>query len=291
MYIEIEKIIQEEKYNIELKREVNFEEPKNYLKAVSSFANGYDTGYIIFGIDDITKKIVGIKNVKRSYEEISNRIKTRIEPSITPIIDIVNIKNKNIILVKVIPGNHTPYYYVNKGSRISYVRKGDQDVEANSLELNELILRGKNIGWDEQYADVNKEEVSFDVLKDYFKKEKNWDVIEKDLISFGLIKNDKITNAAVLFSDQNINRNSFISCTRWNGTEKIIAKDDMEFYGSVLQQIQNAIEFIKKHISTGWDRDGDLARKVIQEYDLAALREGIINRSSTSKLFESWNSS
>lgn len=42
VYIEIEKIIQEEKYNVELKREVNFEEPKNYLKTVSSFANGYD---------------------------------------------------------------------------------------------------------------------------------------------------------------------------------------------------------------------------------------------------------
>lgn len=39
---DIEKIITEEKYNLELKEQVNFDEPKKYLKAVSSFANGYD---------------------------------------------------------------------------------------------------------------------------------------------------------------------------------------------------------------------------------------------------------
>ncbi len=234
-------------------------------------------GYIIFGIEDVSKEIVGINNVKKSYEEISNRIKTRIEPSITPIIDIMNIQNKNIILVKVNPGNHTPYYYVHKGSRISYIRKGDQDVEANGLELNELILRGKNIGWDEQVIDDKNENFSFDVLKTFFEQEKNYHITNNDLVSFGLIKNDKLTNAAVLFSDQNKNPSSFISCTRWNGLKKISAKDDIEYRGSILLQIEEALNFIKKHISTGWERNGELARTVIQEYDLAALREGIIN--------------
>ena len=50
-----------------------------------------------------------------------------------PIIDVVDIEDKKIIVVKVLPGQHTPYYYVNKGTRLSYVRKGDQDCEANSL--------------------------------------------------------------------------------------------------------------------------------------------------------------
>lgn len=36
---DIESLITDEKYNVELKEQVNFEEPKNYLKAVSSFAN------------------------------------------------------------------------------------------------------------------------------------------------------------------------------------------------------------------------------------------------------------
>lgn len=99
---------------------------------------GYDIGYIIFGIEDETKKIVGVRDIKKSYEEVVNRIKTRIDPGIIPTIDIVNIQGKDVIVVKVIPGQHTPYYYVNKGTRTAYIRKGDQDCEANSYILYSL---------------------------------------------------------------------------------------------------------------------------------------------------------
>ena len=99
--IDIDRILTDEKYNLELKEQVNFEEAKSYLKSVSSFANGYDVGYLIFGIEDGTKKIVGVKDIKKSYEEIALRIKTRIEPSIIPMIDIVKYNGKSLIVVKV----------------------------------------------------------------------------------------------------------------------------------------------------------------------------------------------
>lgn len=270
---EILKIITDEKYNLELKECVNFQEPKKYLKSISSFANGYDIGYLIFGVEDDTKKIIGIDNVKKSYEEVSNRIKTRIEPYIIPVIDIVNVNGKNLIVVKVIPGNNTPYYYVNKGTKTAYIRKGDQDNEASSMELNELILRGKNIGWDEQITDYMLKDFSFNTLKEYFRNIKKYEINKNELVSFGLIKDEKLTNAAILFSDQNPNSSSFISCTRWDGLEKIIAKDDIEYKGSILNQIDNAMEFVKKHMSNGWIKEGNLARKEIPEYDLSALRE------------------
>ena len=273
----IEKIITDEKYNLELKEQVNFKEPKNYLKAVSSFANGNDNGYIIFGIEDETKKIVGVKDVKKSYEEIAERIKTRIDPSIVPVMDIVNIEGKDIIIVKVIPGQNTPYYYVNKGTRTAYIRKGDQDCETNSIELNELILRGKNIGWDEQLTDNNYKDFTFNSLKKYFKEIKGFEIDKNSLESFELIKDDKLTNAALLYSDQNPVVGSFIACVRWNGLEKISAKDDIEYYGSILNQIDNAMEFVKKHMSNGWVKEGELARKTIPEYDLNSIREALIN--------------
>ncbi len=274
----IEKIITDEKYNLELKEQVNFDEPKKYLKAVSSFANGYDIGYIIFGIEDGTKKIVGVKDIKKSYEEVSNRIKTRIDPSIIPTVDIVDVEGKKLIVVKVIPGQHTPYYYVNKGTRTAYIRKGDQDCEVNSTELNELILRGRNQGWDELVTDNLYKDFTFEKLKKYFEDIKDYKIEKEDLESFGLLNGEKLTNAALLYSDQNPVVGSFISCTRWDGLDKLSAKDDIEFYGSILDQIDNAMEFIKKHMSNGWIKEGGkLARRTIPEYDLDAMREAIIN--------------
>lgn len=275
---DIEKIVTDEKYNLELKEQVNFDEPKKYLKAVSSFANGYDIGYIIFGIEDGTKKIVGVKDIKKSYEEVSNRIKTRIDPSIIPTVDIVDVEGKKLIVVKVIPGQHTPYYYVNKGTRTAYIRKGDQDCETNSTELNELILRGRNQGWDELVTDNLYKDFTFEKLKKYFEDIKEYKIEKEDLESFGLLNGEKLTNAALLYSDQNPVVGSFISCTRWDGLDKLSAKDDIEFYGSILDQIDNAMEFIKKHMSNGWVKEGGkLARRTIPEYDLDAMREAIIN--------------
>ena len=275
---DIEKIITDEKYNIELKEHVNFEKQKKYLKAISSFANGYDIGYVIFGVEDKTKNIVGVKDVKKSYEEVSNRIKTRIDPSIIPTIDIVDIGGKKVIVVKVIPGQHTPYYYVHKGTRTAYIRKGDQDCETNSIELNELILRGKNIGWDELVTDNLYKDFTFEKLKKYFEDIKDYKIEKEDLESFGLLNGEKLTNAALLYSDQNPVVGSFVSCTRWDGLDKLSAKDDIEFYGSILEQIDNAMEFIKKHMSNGWVKEGGkLARRTIPEYDLDAMREAIIN--------------
>ena len=251
---------------------------KKYLKAISSFANGYDIGYVIFGVEDKTKNIVGVKDVKKSYEEVSNRIKTRIDPSIIPTIDIVDIGGKKVIVVKVIPGQHTPYYYVHKGTRTAYIRKGDQDCETNSIELNELILRGKNIGWDELVTDNLYKDFTFEKLKKYFEDIKDYKIEKEDLESFGLLNGEKLTNAALLYSDQNPVVGSFVSCTRWDGLDKLSAKDDIEFYGSILEQIDNAMEFIKKHMSNGWVKEGGkLARRTIPEYDLDAMREAIIN--------------
>ena len=68
--VNIEEILNDEKSDLELKECVDFKEPKNYLKAVSSFSNSFDVGYIIFGIQDGTKEIIGIDDVKKSVEEI-----------------------------------------------------------------------------------------------------------------------------------------------------------------------------------------------------------------------------
>ena len=173
----------------------------------------------LLDIDDICRERIDM--LVKSYEEIANRIKTRIDPSIIPTIDIVNIQGKDLIVVKVIPGQHTPYYYVNKGTRIAYIRKGDQDCETNSTELNELILRGRNQGWDELVTDNLYKDFTFEKLKKYFKDIKDYKIGKEELESFGLLSGEKLTNAALLYSDQNPVVGSFISCTRWNGLDKL----------------------------------------------------------------------
>ena len=37
------------------------------------------------------------------------------------------------------------------------------------------------------------------------------------------------------------------------------------------------MEFVKKHMSNGWVKEGKLARREIPEYDLDSIREALVN--------------
>lgn len=140
----IKKILGDGKYEVELKEKFKYNNQKNYLKTVSSFANGNCTGYIIFGIKPISKEIIGINNVKKTYEAIFDKINTEIQPRLVPVVEIINIEGKNVISLKIVPGQNKPYYYINSENAVAYIRKDGIDVEANELELSKLILKRKN---------------------------------------------------------------------------------------------------------------------------------------------------
>ncbi len=52
--------------------------PKSWLKSVSAFANGVG-GVLIFGIAD-NDSVVGVDDVKKAMEVISEQIKTKMDP-------------------------------------------------------------------------------------------------------------------------------------------------------------------------------------------------------------------
>ncbi len=110
----IKQFIEENEYSIALMEKVNFRYPNEYLNIVTLFANKKNVGYIIFGVNGGTNRIVGIKKVMKSYQEISKNIKKYIKPNIEPIIKIVHVEERNIILVKIVPRKEKSYNCVLK---------------------------------------------------------------------------------------------------------------------------------------------------------------------------------
>ena len=60
------------------KEKLETNKPKSWLKTVSAFANGIGEA-LIFGISD-KEEIIGLDNYKKDSENISEIIKTKIEP-------------------------------------------------------------------------------------------------------------------------------------------------------------------------------------------------------------------
>ena len=115
---------------------------RDWLKSVSAFANG-EGGSLFFGVNN-EGAIIGLENIQSDAEFISKCIKDRVDP--VPEFELIpytTIKGC-IIEVKVKGGDMTPYFYYSDGTRIAYVRQGEESCTANSQQLLALILKGKH---------------------------------------------------------------------------------------------------------------------------------------------------
>lgn len=148
--------------------------PKSWLKSVSAFANGVG-GVLIFGIAD-NDSVVGIDDVKKAMEVISEQIKVKMDPAPEVLLKAHLIDSKEIITLEVYRGEETPYYYVGEGNYTAYVRIGNESVIATATDLKRLVLRGKNKTYDSLVTDYSFDDYSFSKLKAayYKKRRKAW---------------------------------------------------------------------------------------------------------------------
>ena len=264
-------------YDKKEKLEIN--KPKSWLKTVSAFANGLG-GTLIFGISD-KDEIIGLDNYKKDSENISEIIKTKIEPLPKVTLKHYLIENKNIIILFVHSGKETPYYFTEGGHQTAYIRLGNESIPAKNSDLINLILKGKNRSYDSLGTDIKKDNVSFTKLKSLYYLKTGNEFTDSDLESFGLVNKDNfLTNAGALLADEPIIKHSRIFCTRWNGLDMTSgieeALNDNEFEGSILLLLQNAENFIKVNTKKKWKK-GNESRIEMPDYPERAIQEVLVN--------------
>ena len=264
---------------IEFKGEVELKKPKSWLKTVSAFSNGIG-GTIYFGVSN-DREIIGVKDVHNSIEQISELIKTKIEPFINFNITNITQNDKNIIKLEIIQGTKTPYYYVGDGNKTVFVRIGNESVNAPTYIINELIVKGEKLSFDAMTSRYNFDELSFTLFKATYLQKTGKQLENSDFISFGLMdEKGKLTYAGILFSDQCPLLQSRIFCTKWNGLDKTSifedAVDDKEYSGNLIMLLENGFNFIKMHNRKAWKK---LPRTRVEysDYNERAITEVLVN--------------
>ena len=282
-----------ESVNIEFKREVPKKNEK-YIKSIIAFANTAG-GKIVIGVDDETHEIVGVdKNeVFKIMDGITNTISDMCYPQIFPNIGVDTIDEKCVIVIEIYPGASRPYYIKSLGKEEgTYIRVSGTSRPADEAILKDLELQGTHHSFDEmvcieQKYDAGKADELCAAIKKYMveaaktksEKEKVKDVTVQNLINWGVVKNVDgtlaPTNAFVLLTD-----NTFpfakIQCALFKGTERVVFIDKRDFEGPLYEQIEEAYEFVLKHINLGAEISG-LVRTDAYELPTEAIREAIVN--------------
>lgn len=121
------------KLDFKLKLDVSNESGKKELaKDICAIANSSgQRGYIVVGIEDKTKKIIGIKKEDMFKEEqVQQIITSRCEPPIPLRLDFIDIDNKIIGVISIYDGGQKPYqvrengaFYIRRGSTTDVMRK------------------------------------------------------------------------------------------------------------------------------------------------------------------------
>lgn len=165
----LDKVRQPENRKFELKRSLP---PRaQWLKSIIAFANGAG-GELILGVDDKSRDIVGIENPFELEEKISNTIHDSIRPSISPYIQTINLKNRQLLSVQILPGQQKPYYLASKGlEKGAYIRIGSTNRQADLSAIEELKRQAYGISYlDQMFFQCDKDALDKDVLHVFFKR-------------------------------------------------------------------------------------------------------------------------
>ncbi len=253
--------------------------PQSWLKTVSAFANGLG-GTLFFGVSD-DDVLVGLDDAKAASEKISEIIKAKMDPIPRIMMEIHVEEGKDFVVLKVLGGQETPYYYVGDGSRIAYVRIGNESVPASAADLKRLVLHGSDTSYDSLSSHYPFDTLAFTKLRSVYRMRTGTELSDSDFVSFDLVdENNILTNAGVLLADESPIRQSRLFCTRWHGLDKasgiMEALDDKQFSGSLVSLLQNGMEFVINNTKKRWKKTGN-GRVEMPEYPEQAVHEVLVN--------------
>ena len=224
--------------------------PKSWCKSISAFANCFG-GKLIFGVSN-DNELVGLADAEGDAEKISEAIKTHLNPIPEFKLYFEKDGEKIFVIVEVMKGQQTPYYYEGDGQLIAFMRIGNESVPATPSQLRELVLRGSGESYDSLKSRYDFDNMSFTKLKSVYKQRTGNTFEDTDYESFGLIdERGNLTNAGALLADESPVRHSRLFCTRWNGLTKasgiVDALDDKEYTGSLVTLLQAGTDFVRNN--------------------------------------------
>ncbi|MDR2147158.1 MAG: putative DNA binding domain-containing protein [Tannerella sp.] len=261
-----------ESETVEFKTSFNMET----VETLVSFANAHG-GTVYVGIDD-TGNAVGVSLGKETVPQWINEIKTKTEPSLIPDVEIITIKGKQFVALRI---SEFPIKPVSVKGKY-YKRTGNSN---QLLSLNEILnmhLKTFNSSWD-YYFDPNHSvmDISDDKtlnLIALYNNERKYP-IEKDVFEFltkmELIRDGKLSNGAFLLLMRNDSILSDIELGYFQNETSI--KDGISISTDLITEVQEVLDFLRKHISKEFIITANPARIERWEYPLEALREIVLN--------------
>ncbi|MBX4263544.1 AlbA family DNA-binding domain-containing protein [Clostridium estertheticum] len=245
---------------------------KELAKDVSAIANSRGgRGYIIIGVEDKTRRIIGIDANEFKEEQIQQIISSRCEPPIPVSIDFIVYQSKNLAIITIYDGGQKPYQLRENGA--FYIRRGSTTDTMRKEELISCLQENFNLNIETMpimNSDINS--LNFNIINKYFENK-------------GILVNDDnrlefMDNAGITFIERDYNKrvvtlggllvfSSINSIYLPHNMIKIINKVNDKFDEVILVQ-GNLLDML--------DRVEEILKKIFPaNYPISAVHEAVKN--------------
>ncbi|HKL43126.1 MAG TPA: RNA-binding domain-containing protein [Clostridia bacterium] len=126
-------------------------------------------GYLIYGIEDKTKKIKGVAKEKFAEERIQQLITMTVDPPVNIRIEYFEVKEKDIVTITIFKSHNRPHQSRQTGA--FYIRRGSTTDTARIDEIAALFQKSNLIGNEKlplYNLDINI--LDFNMINDYLNK-------------------------------------------------------------------------------------------------------------------------
>jgi len=265
---------------LEFKRDLSSSRPA--LRTLAAFANSAG-GRLVLGVEDATRRVVGVAEPLALEERLANLVADAIEPRLLPDIEILPWRRTHLLVAKVHPSQLRPHHLKAEGpERGTYVRLGSTNRRADAALIAELRRRPDLGSFDEEpLPGLDSEALDFAAASECFAEHRI--LRRQDLGTLGLAAEHQggsvpTVGGVVLFGRDRLARfpDAWLQAGRFAGTDKSNLADQAEFRDYPVRAIDGAIGFVERNIRRGAEI-GRLRRRDIPAVPPVALREALVN--------------
>ncbi len=253
------------------------------VESAVAFANTKG-GMILIGVSD-KGAVLGVDVGKETLAKWGNLITGKTEPKLIPEIEVFEIEGKQVAAVKIIEYPIKPVSIRGRCFR----RVNNSNRSLNAQEIAEMHLQSTGMSWDRfPAAGETLESLDLEKVRNYIRKaravgrkgfreeeERNpVQVLEK----MKLVMEGKPTWAGGLLFCKDERRflsQAVIHCGRFKNQTLVI--DDRLIEGPLFEQIEEAMDFVRKNTNVKFVMTGKPEREEVWDYPLEAVREAVIN--------------
>lgn len=240
-------------------------------------------GTIFIGITD-RGNVVGTLIGTESFKEWGNTISQSTEPRIIPEFEELSREGRTVAAIRI---QENPLKPVSVKGRC-YRRVGASNRVMQPHEIAEMHLQSVGSSWDltpapgTNFTDLNTAKIADYIRKANETGRRNIAAGESPqtvLQKIGLVHGDIPTWAAILVFGKDPQRSlsqATIHCGLFE-VDGISVLDDRMVRGTIIEQVDDAMEFIRKNIRVAFVMTGEPERKQVWDYPVEALREAVIN--------------